>query len=183
MPWILFVPLSYARTQSAGKNQTLGLLLNEDHRSIVDSVKRLAVETPDDNWLDDKSLRVILSDQECAEILDHVRTVLVPDLDDMLWNWETNEQGESADGYYRPLINALTNYHAAFAKEGDAEAAQAFAAALTQVDERRTESLTWSSDEGDSSSPTPGRYPTPFQGESLPGASGSERSIFDDVDL
>ena len=166
------------------KLHAMGLLTEEQYASAVSNVSDLAVETPDADWLDDRALSILLSDQEHDAILARVRRELIPDLDDMLWNWYFNEQGESAEEYYGPLIEALQNYKGVFEAQGDVEAVRLLEAALLKANERQTEAAHWQTDDEDQ--PAASRETIYSTDESWRSRSSSqeigERSVFDDVD-
>jgi hypothetical protein len=161
-------------------------LLPEDQRiQARDEISRLAVETPDSDWLPSGPIATFLSDQERAAILARVRDELIPDLDEMLDNWRWNEQGDSAEEYYRPLEDALKDYAAALSN--DHAATEALAAALERVDYLRTEASHWrKDDEGDDQSPKPtDARPKPTNLTDPAQKAVDQRSgryVFDDVD-
>lgn len=165
------------------KLQTLGLLSDDRRRRIIASVKDLAVQTPDAEWLDDDSFKAILSEEEREEILDHVRAELLSESEIyyMLSDWSSNEQGDNAEEYYQPLIDALETYKKAFARRGDQDMVRALTNALASAETQCNESETWNDTSGGASS-SRGRYPTPFRPKTASDVSTSDRSIFDDVD-
>jgi hypothetical protein len=162
--------------------QSLGLLPEEARKRVLATVSELAVETPDDDWLQSSALYDLLSDQERAGILDRVRSQVVSDLDNMLWNWQLNEQGESADEYYEPLIEALNSYKRAFNDRGDLDAVHALEDALSKAEERRTNSSHWYDDETSPYTPKKSSSSDFPQREQVRNQRLEDRSVFDDVD-
>jgi hypothetical protein len=164
------------------KLYTLNLLSEEQREKVRTKVSDLAVETPDDGWLNSSVLSSLLSDEERVAILDRVRSELIPDLDKMLYNWNTNEQGDSAEDYYRPLTEALQSYERAFNERGDQEAARALQVALHKVDDLRTMASHWRTDDvEDIASSGPAESPELWR-RSIRDPDVSGRSVFEDVD-
>lgn len=157
-----------------------GLLPEEPRAKALEKIGDLAVETPDADWLEDRAIRKLMSDEERAEVLARIKEELIPDLDWALSNWHSNEQGDSAEEYYQPLEQTLRTYEDAFRRDEDARVA--LREALDHVNYLRQEASywVWKQEHGDdSASPAPterGKGSTPPEGV----ASG--RGMFDDVD-
>ena len=124
----------------------------------------------------------MLSEQQFSGIVSRVRTELIPNLDQTLADWRSNEQGDNAEDYYAPLNSALRKY--ARALEGDPAATDALNAALEQAERQCSEARYWQPDDGEyetddaepaQQAPSAGAAPA----ESFP-AGG--RDVFDDVD-
>jgi hypothetical protein len=161
---------------------SVDLLAEEQRLRALETVSDLAVETPDADWLDHRAVGTLFADQERAAILDRVRSELVPNLEDTVFDWYSNEQGESAEQYYQPLEEALKRYARALEDDGDAHAELQLA--LQRVDERRTEAAYWQRDEEEPSERRPDRAPlgdAPWRRTATADAEDN-RSIFDDVD-
>ena len=154
-----------------------GLLSEENHRKIVLTISKLAVKTQDADWLRNPDVKKLLTDEDRAEILAHVKDELIPDLENTLEGWELNEQGDSADGYYRPLEDALKTYVDAF--KDDEFVVDALQDALQRAGNMRLYSSHWDNDEDDSD---------PDAADTHVGSSGRmsynvlDRDVFEDVD-
>jgi hypothetical protein len=147
-------------------------LLPESQRlRHVASVRDLAVSTPDAGFLNERHISFI-SDEERREILQHVRTSLLPQLDSCVESWRDNYRGgEEPSSYFSSLEDALKDYGKAFAD--DAEIEVQIADALGKIEEA-VEEL---------SAPDPGHDYSAY-GRQQSGAlmTDGSRSIFDDVD-
>lgn len=155
-----------------------GLLSEEHHRKIIETISRLAVETPDADWLTDSDAKKLLTDEDRAEILEHVKAELIPETEIMLENWRSNEQGESAEQYYSPLESALKEYIGAF--RGDESAVNALQEALQEAGYARANSGYWDNDE-DSPGPA-GKAARHVSSSARISYSVRDRDVFDDVD-
>jgi hypothetical protein len=148
-------------------------LLPESERiRHVASVRDLAVSTPDAGFLDDRHVSFI-SDEERLEILQHVRTSLLPSLDSCIDNWCDNYRGgEQPSDYFDPLELALKDYGREFSDDADAEVH--IADALARIEEAVNE-LTASGE--------PDYDYSAYRGQqSGTRTTDDSRSIFDDVD-
>jgi hypothetical protein len=93
----------------------------------------LAVSTPDAGFLNGRHISFI-SDEERREILQHVRTSLLPQLDSCVESWRDNYRGgEEPSFYFSSLEEALKDYGKAFAD--DAEVEVQIADALGKIEE------------------------------------------------
>lgn len=111
-----------------------------------------------------------VTDEERADILDHTKRELLPNLSREIGVWRDNCDGDP-DQYFSSLIDALQDY----AKEFDEESPEAalIAAALKKID-MVVDDLR--SDEPENED---GPY---FSGSTATPIASEERSIFDDVD-
>lgn len=92
-------------------------LLPEDQRiRLVNEIKKLAVDTPDAGFLENKDLRSIFSDQELKDTIKKVRDELLPNLDDVIFDWKSNYTGweGNPESYFNALIDALKTFRAEF---------------------------------------------------------------------
>ena len=127
-----------------------GLLPEQSRQKVVETISELAVETPDADWLTDPNAITLLTDEDRAETLAQVKGELIPDLGEMLVNWSSNEQGDSAEEYYDPLEDALRAYIDAF--QGDESVVLALEDALQRAEYMRLDSSHWDNNEGSSGS-------------------------------
>ncbi len=160
-----------------------GLISEGQRLDALDRVSELAVEIPDADWLDIPELNDLFNDSERSSILERVRRDLVPNLDTTIGDWESNEQGESAEEYYGPLRDALQRYIKAFGS--DSISVSAIEDAIEQVDQLVTEGHYWQSDENRDALPSPPTSERLRDGIDV-GSNAvtvDERNIFDDVDV
>jgi len=149
-----------------------GLLPEQKRLDVIGTIRELAVDTPDSGFLQ-RGIRDIFTEDEFNEILEHVRSILLPNLDDQIQSWRLNYNGEDApDGYFAELKWALENFRDEFADSENA--ATYITAALMEIEEVIEELRSEPPEEPDS--------------EDYYGRSSSDRerddtrSIFDDVD-
>lgn len=154
-----------------------GLLSDEHHRKIVETISELAVRTPDADWLKNRDTAKLLTDGDRAELLAHVKAELIPDLERTLDHWRFNEQGDSADEYYRPLEDALKRYADAF--QDDESTVHALQDALRQVDNQRQNSSYW---DDDTESPDTDENDQPVSASARIDYNVLDRDMFEDVD-
>jgi hypothetical protein len=164
-----------------------GVLPENRREETRDWIGKWAVEDPDADWINDPAVIRMLSKQEFEGIVSRVRTELIPNLDETLSYWRSNEQGNSAEEYYQPLDDALRKYAAAL-KE-DHVAAGALAAALEQVHQQRSEARYWQPDDAEDEvedESEPGQQDALLTktngGPSPTDGMASGRDVFDDVD-
>jgi hypothetical protein len=144
-----------------------GLLSEEARLEAVDRMTDLAVDTPDDGWINGSAWKILLTPADRAMLFDKVRTELVPRLNTgCAWGDEREPDDD-------PVENALVGYEMAFEDEGDVETAQAFAEArdaYSQLPIKVREDYL----EMEDRLPLAGTRPAP--------APDTSRSIFDDID-
>ncbi|HZV71418.1 MAG TPA: hypothetical protein VFG10_17805 [Saprospiraceae bacterium] len=114
------------------KLQTLKLLPEVNRIVIVNTIKDLAVSTPDAGFLS-KEVRKIITDKECLEILEAVRLDLLPNLETTIKDLEYSfESKNDPDEHFGDLKSSLDRYKLVF--EDDAEATTKIEIALTKID-------------------------------------------------
>jgi hypothetical protein len=146
-------------------------LLPESERvRHVDTIRHLAVETPDSGFMR-KDVRGLFTTQEYEDTLEYVRSTLLPNLEECIDNWGFNCDDEPAQ-HFSELESALDDYKKAFSNE---EASISYIdAGLTKMNETIA-SL--------SESRGPRTREDDFYERRGPLAAADEaRSIFDDVD-
>jgi hypothetical protein len=92
-----------------------GVLPEAKRKMVVEQIARLAVETPDAGFLDEKR-RQILHEDELESILQKVKAELLPSLGDMISTWRGNVDGD-IDQYFDPFLSTLHAYENAFADD------------------------------------------------------------------
>jgi hypothetical protein len=149
------------------------LLPEQKRLDFVATIRELAIDTPDSGFLK-KEISVILTQNELADILEHVRTKLLPNLDEQIDNWRFNyNSDEDPEGYFNELKSALKDYQNEFANFEDA---------LTQI----TTALDYIEcviDNLRSDEPKKPDFNDYHERDSLNDGRNISRSIFDDVDL
>ncbi len=86
------------------------LLPAEKRSSVLAAIRELAVDTPDSGFLREE-IRQFFKQQEFNELLDHIRQVLLPNLDDVVDNWSSHYNGDDdPEEYFNELIGALEDY-------------------------------------------------------------------------
>jgi len=149
-----------------------GLLPEEKRCEVVMQIRELAVGTPDSGFLL-PSMRGFFREDEIAEILDDVRTILLPKLDKTISEWRAKyKAAEEPESHFDALTSALDGYRDEMGE--DANAVAAIDAALAEIKRVVEELRSEMPQEPDSDD---------FSGG---GSGGSRdegsRSVFDDVD-
>lgn len=149
-----------------------GLLPEDKRLYVVDSIRELAVETPDSGCLRDE-IRQLFTENEFDQLLDHITHELLPNLDQQIDDWRSNWNGDDdPEDYFNGLKEALKDYREVFQDKDDT--VSEIDAALRQVDvvieDLRAEM------------PQEPEYEDVFRGDSQDSGHDDSRSIFDDVD-
>nr|WP_319566574.1 hypothetical protein [uncultured Rhodoferax sp.] len=149
------------------------LLPDEIRKQHVVTIQELAIETPDADFLRD-NIRPLFTPQELDDILEDVRSKLLPNLARHVDIWQDNHNGEEdPESHFYFLEAALKDYRAALTS--DTESVALIDAGLQKVQEAVDElsaNLPQKSDDD-------GDY---FRDTSKEGAHAEARSVFDDVD-
>jgi hypothetical protein len=150
----------------------LGLLPEQKRRDVVSEIRKLAVDTPDSGFLLER-IRGILTDNELADILESVRTELLPNLDTTIDEWRSNHnRKDDPENYFYELTSTLDSFREELAEYPDAIAAiDAALAEIKRVIEELQSEMPQEPDSDD------------FYGRGSSGSgNGDSRSVFDDVD-
>jgi hypothetical protein len=164
----------YAVSDVSAVNRLQELELLPEHERLrhVARVRELAVRTPDAGFLD-KDIISFLTEDEVKEILEHVRSTFLPNLDGCIESWrDAHDSSEDPEEGFRHLKTALKEYEAALSE--DTFSTLLIDSAMTRIDEVVQElqaAVPETPDWGDFH---------PRQGQSEDSA--GSRSIFDDVD-
>jgi hypothetical protein len=152
----------------------LGHLPEDQRIRLINEIKKLAVDTPDAGFLENKDLRAIFSVQELKDTLAKVRDDLLPNLHDVIIDWKSNYPDWEGDpeSYFDALIDALKTYRAELAS--DQIAMLYIDRALERIDETICELAMDAKEYGDKNdfSARSSKFLT------MP----DTRSVFDDVD-
>jgi hypothetical protein len=82
-----------------------GLLPEDKRRKFVETVSNYALEGQDADALDDEGIRTLFTDEEFEELVQRARTELVPRLDNVRLEWESNYSvGESPEEHMQQLL-------------------------------------------------------------------------------
>jgi hypothetical protein len=150
----------------------VALLPEEIRLAHVATVRELAVRTPDAGFLDRETVS-FLTELEVLEILEDVRTKLLPGLSNEVDRWNDNyDPTESPSDYFSSLKSALNKFADAF--DDEIEALAQIQSGFDAIDE----AIARRDGEG-GDSPDHGEY----YNRTAQGPSGADsRSIFEDVD-
>jgi hypothetical protein len=150
-----------------------GLLPEQKRLEVVNEIKELAVNTPDAGFLREE-IRKLLTKAEQDEILEHVRKILLPDLNEHIRSWRWNHNSEDdPEEYFSELIGALKDYREEF--KDYADAVTQLDNALAKIDEVIEELRSEMPEEPDSDD-----Y---YGRNSVESGQETSRSVFEDVDL
>lgn len=150
-----------------------GLLPESERLRAVATIRGLAIDVPDSGFLRDK-IRNLMTHEELIQLLEHVQTMLLPNLESHIDQWRDNYNGDDdPEIYFDELKSALRDYGNEF--EENEHASERIDKALADIDqvieELRSEFPEKQDEEG-------------FFGRHTPEeAQDSARSIFDDVDI
>jgi hypothetical protein len=149
----------------------LGLLPEENRRTFVETVSDYAVEGQDADALDDDEIRSLFTDDEFDELIQRVETELLPNLDDIRREWESNyTSGEAADEHMQQFSDVLGSLKARF---GDDEKS------FKIIDQEIRRTNEWIEE---NTPEEPVKSPRKLGKIEPSTESSSERSIFDDID-
>ena len=88
----------------------LGILPESARIDAVAQIKSLAIRTPDSGFLRD-NVKSLLSEFELTEILQAIKSDLLPDLEEIVNDWKNDYDGEDEpDTYFDELISAINDY-------------------------------------------------------------------------
>ena len=112
------------------------LLPEWKRKEFVEIASRLAVETPDADFLGDNKLRRLFKGRELLSVLDRVQTELVPNLRRVIDEWSENFDADSADpdDHFWTLTDALQSYQQTFS--GNEALSRRISRALSQIEKR-----------------------------------------------
>jgi uncharacterized protein YydD (DUF2326 family) len=87
-----------------------GLLPEEKRKKFIDTVSNYTIEGEDAYALADDGIRSLFTDVEFEELVEKVRTELLPRLGDVRRSWQSNHSlDESPEEYMQPLLDSF-NY-------------------------------------------------------------------------
>lgn len=148
-----------------------GLLPEDKRKEFLATVSDYAVRGEDLYALDDIDIRRMFEDHEFEELLQNVRTQLLPELVDVRRNWQLNRgSSEPPDEHMQPLLELFETLKKHFGD--DARAAEI----IERETDRANEWIAENTPE------EPGRKPRTLGKVETPDKPSGTRSIFDDVD-
>jgi hypothetical protein len=99
----------------------LGLLLEENRRKFIETVSNYAIEGDDVLALDDSSMREVFTEDEHEELVQTVRTDLLPKLADVRINAQSNhDPSKPADEHMQDLFESFSTLKKRFIDDGEA---------------------------------------------------------------
>ncbi|MGA2435844.1 MAG: hypothetical protein ABSG25_11220 [Bryobacteraceae bacterium] len=147
------------------------LLPEAKRAAVVSIIRELAVETPDSGFLTE-GIREMLKPDEFAQIMEDVRTKLIPNLGDEISHFHHNwDNEEDPEGHFQPLVEAIQDYKDELAQHP--KAVSKIDSALKEIEELVEELRSEQPQEPDSDD---------YRGGSHSGGGDDSRSVFDDVD-
>lgn len=150
-----------------------GLLPEPERLRAVATIRELAIDVPDSGFLRD-DIRSLMTHEELIQLLEHVQTMLLPNLESHIDQWRDNYNGDdNPEIYFDDLKSALQDYGKEF--KGNEHAAERVAKALADID--------LVIDELRSEFPERPDEDVFFGRHTKDEVQNSARSIFDDVDL
>lgn len=150
-----------------------GLLPEEKRIAVVAEIRELAVDTPDAGFLSEK-VRTLFTPDELTQILEDVRTKLIPNLWSTIWKWRSNfDEGGNDDpeSHFDELKSALGDFRAELSS--DSHAVAKIEAAFADIKDAIEELGKGMPGEPDSDD---------FRGHGSVESGDDSRSVFDDVD-
>jgi hypothetical protein len=153
----------------------VNLLPEEWRRRFIDQARRLAIETPDVDFLAVDRIRKLFHPEELDSIISLIREELVPGLSALVDNWSGNyDAGQEPDEWFQPLREVLDVLSAEFQEEAEVKASLSdVSSEIDSAIERILENRT--SEEFDG-------YDDDYENDERHSPSSGERSIFDDID-
>jgi len=152
------------------------LFPEENRIEVVAKISEIAIKTPDSGFLKER-FRPIFKEGELESVLEHVRTTLLPNLEDLIENWRSDYLRYNSEidpeVYFDELVSALKDYRDEFMEYG--ESIDQIDSALAQIDQVIEDII--------SDRPEPPEYDDDYRMSSTSNLSEITRSIFDDVDL
>ncbi len=148
-----------------------GILHEVTRASVVSIIRGLAVETPDSGFLTE-GIRKMIKPEEFTQIMEDVRTKLIPNIDDEISHWQHNWDNErDPESHFESLVDALKDYKSELAQ--DSKAVSKIDSALVEIEELVEDLRRGQPQEPDSDD---------YRGGSHSGGGDDSRSVFDDVD-
>ena len=148
-----------------------GLLPEEKRKKFVETVSSYAIEGEDTYALNNVGIRAIFTDEEHDELLERVRSELLPRLDDVRRDWEGNHSSdERPEEHMQQLLTSFDTLEDVFADDE-------FAMRIIEREIEATQE--WIAE---NTPEEPERSPRTLGSVETAAPPQSVRSIFDDID-
>lgn len=148
-----------------------GLLPEDKRKKFVETVSNYALEGQDADALGDEGIRSLFKDDEFEDLRERVRTELLPRLDDVRQEWETNHRSDDPpEGHMQQLLESFETLKKCF---GDDESA------ITIIDQEIRRTNDWI---GEYTPEELKRSPRKLGNVEASDKPESARSLFDDID-
>ncbi|MBI3372372.1 MAG: hypothetical protein HY017_11535 [Betaproteobacteria bacterium] len=148
-----------------------GLLPEDKRKKFVETVSNYALEGQDADALDDEGIRSLFKDDEFEQLRERVRTELLPRLDGVRREWESNHRSDDApEEHMQQLLESFETLKKCF---GDDESATKI------IDREIRQTNEWISEY---TPEEPKRSPRKLGKVEVSDKPQSARSLFDDID-
>lgn len=155
----------------AERLHAFGLLPEAKRKKFVEMVSNYALEGQDTDALSNEGIRTLFKDDEFKHLLERVRTELLPRLDDVRQEWESNHRSdEPPEEHMQHLLDSFETLKNCF---GDDEGATKI------IDREIRHTNEWISEH---TPETPKRAPRKLGKVEASGNPHNARSLFDDID-
>lgn len=95
-----------------------GLLPEAKRKKFIETVTDYAINGEDMNALDDHGIRSLFEDDEFENLVQRVRTELLPRLADVRWQWESNYSSDgSPEAHMQQLLEGFETLKRRFAED------------------------------------------------------------------
>ncbi|MFI8358501.1 nSTAND3 domain-containing NTPase [Streptomyces cyaneofuscatus] len=142
-------------------------------QNAIDRMKELAVSSPDASWIDDEVWQILLTATDREAMFEHVLRELIPHLEERVEDWAAEFSGDEGDD---PVENALRSYEMAFQERRETDTASTIDWAIDSYQQMRPEPEESASDWSPNATDLRERL------SQVRRRSGSQRSLFDDID-
>jgi hypothetical protein len=148
-----------------------GLLPEDKRKKFIETVSNYALEGQDADALGDEGIRSLFKDDEFEHLRERVRTELLPRLDDVRQEWESNHRSDDPpEGHMQQLIESFETLKKCFSDDESA---------ITIIDQEIRRTNDWI---GEYTPEEPKRSPRKLGKVEASDKPHSARSLFDDID-
>ncbi len=149
----------------------LGLLPEEKRKRFIDTVRHYAIEEQDADALEDDGVRSLFTPDEFQELVQRVRTEVLPRLGPIRHKWESKHSpDESPEAHMQPLLDFFGSLEARFSDDKSA---------IELIDDQIRRTKSWIRE---NTPDDPKRSPRKLGKVEAAGKPPTTRSIFDDID-
>lgn len=161
---------SVPEVRLAERLHELGLLPEDQRKKFVATVSNYALDGEDTDALGDEGIRTLFHDDEFEDLVQRVRTELLPRLGDVRREWESNHYSGDPSEHMQQLLESFDTLKKRFG--GDADSAKIIDREIQRANE-------WI---GEHSPEESEREPRELGKVEAADPTENERSIFDDID-